>query len=115
VILRARFAAKRRREIVPTPRVNEFGAGLQCAMIALFSFFCRAQETFSARAGKPSADFADDTDLKQKAKLSHLFVRAVWPGANGDGARDGSKQFVQHDDARPGRESRPQISQMTQI
>jgi hypothetical protein len=45
-------------------------------MVALFSFFCRAQETFSARAGKPSADFADDTDLKQKAKLNHLFVSA---------------------------------------
>jgi hypothetical protein len=35
-------------EILPTPRVNEFGAGLHSAMIALFSFFCARQDAFVA-------------------------------------------------------------------
>jgi hypothetical protein len=48
VILRARFAATFRREILPTPRVNEFAAGLQCAIVALFSFFCARQDEFVA-------------------------------------------------------------------
>jgi hypothetical protein len=62
VTLRARFAAKTRREICLTPRVNEFGVHWQWCMIALFSFFVGHKRRF-----------------------------------------------------RPGLESRPQISQMTQI